>query len=100
MHDVCDPSPTVKVVSVTSNEPDNGTGDGDTVGDVAYSAGAICVRQERSGGGSGRTYTATVQASDAAGNTTQQQVTFQVPHDATGHCSSSGTPIGEGPGCQ
>ena len=28
--DVCDANPTVKLVSITSNEPDNGLGDGDT----------------------------------------------------------------------
>ncbi len=31
----CDPVPTVTLISVTSNEPDNGLGDGDTSGDIA-----------------------------------------------------------------
>ena len=32
--DTCDVSPTVRLVSITSNEPDNGKGDGNTVGDI------------------------------------------------------------------
>jgi hypothetical protein len=32
--DVCDPSPGFVLASITSNEPDNGTGDGDTANDI------------------------------------------------------------------
>src|SRR5262249_56953602 len=32
--DTCDPSPTVQLVSISSNEPDNGLGDGDTANDI------------------------------------------------------------------
>ena len=33
--DECDPNPAVRLVSVTSSEPDNGPGDGNTTGDIA-----------------------------------------------------------------
>jgi len=33
--DVCDASPQVQLVSIVSDEPDNGLGDGDTAGDIA-----------------------------------------------------------------
>jgi hypothetical protein len=60
-------------VSVTSSEPDNGLGDGDTANDVQISGNgtmnpSVSLRSERSGGGSGRTYTISVVAIDAAGN--------------------------------
>jgi hypothetical protein len=34
VYDVCDQSPTLTLVSITSNEPDNGMGDGNTVNDI------------------------------------------------------------------
>jgi hypothetical protein len=70
--DICDPKPTCQIVagSVTSNEPDNGLGDGDTTGDVQVTGPlTVSLRSERSGTGSGRVYTATVQCTDASGNT-------------------------------
>jgi len=60
--DVCDPDPTVRIVGVISNEPDNGLGDGDTRSDVAFSDSAFCVRRERSGAGPGRRYWVIVKA--------------------------------------
>ncbi len=77
--DDCDPTPTVQVESVTSNQPDNGVGDGNTSGDVSWTANGFCVRRERSATLGARTYTATIEASDQAGNTATEEVTVVVP---------------------
>ncbi len=77
-----DPNPVVQLVSVTSNEPDDGLGDGDTPGDIVIGTdGTIQLRAERSGSGSGRVYTITYSAADRAGNVTTQSVTVTAPHD-------------------
>jgi len=73
---------TVSLVSVTSNEPDDGLGDGDTANDIVINAdGTISLRAERSGTGSGRVYTITYQATDIAGNATTLSATVTVPHN-------------------
>ncbi|TMH55770.1 MAG: hypothetical protein E6H53_16340 [Betaproteobacteria bacterium] len=72
--------------SVASNEPDNGLGDGDTANDIqGFEVGMPDtqgqLRAERSGLGSGRVYTLTYQALDAAGNVQICSATVTVPHD-------------------
>ena len=68
--DACDSSPIVSLVSVTSNEPDDGIGDGDTVNDIQIvDPYRFLLRAERSGSGMGRVYTVTYVATDSAGNT-------------------------------
>jgi hypothetical protein len=79
----CDPSASCTIVSVTSNEPDNGLGDGDTPVDWKITGDrTLEVRAERAGGGTGRVYTITIACSDAAGNTSTSTVTVTVPHDS------------------
>lgn len=69
-----------KVISVTSSEADNGLGDGDTAGDFEITGDlTVNLRAERSGKGTGRTYTITAEAADAAGNKTQKTTTVFVP---------------------
>jgi hypothetical protein len=82
----CDPAPKVQLVSVTSSEPENGLGDGDTAPDiVGASVGtddrSVQVRSERAGGGSGRVYTFVYRVTDASGNATEATATVTVPHD-------------------
>lgn len=82
----CDPNTTVELVSVTSNEPDNGLGDGDTSGDIAGATlgtddRSVQVRAERSGTGSGRIYTFVYRVTDGSGNSTEATATVRVPHD-------------------
>jgi len=75
-----DPNPTLELVSVTSNEPDNGDDDGDTVDDiVVVDDFTFELRAERSGIGDGRIYTITYQVTDACGNSTLATATVTVP---------------------
>jgi len=75
-----DQNPLISLVSVTSNDPDNGTGDGDTPDDiVVIDALTFNLRAERAGTGDGRIYTVTYQATDACGNSTQASATVTVP---------------------
>lgn len=67
-------------LSVTSNEPINGLGDGDIAPDwVIIDAHHLLLRAERSGKGDGRVYTIKVTCKDAADNTVVKTVTVQVP---------------------
>jgi endo-1,4-beta-xylanase len=75
----------VELVSITSNEADNGLGDGDTSDDIqGASYGTddrqFLLRAERSGTGSGRIYTVTYSATDASGNATETTDEVTVPH--------------------
>lgn len=82
VYDTSDPAPTLTLVSITSNEPDNAKGDGNIVDDIVTVNGfTFNLRAERSGLGSGRTYTITYQATDSSGNTAQASITVEVPHN-------------------
>ncbi len=71
----------MSLVSVTSNEPDNGKGDGNTVDDiVVVDDFKYMLRAERSGGGSGRIYTITYLATDSCDNSATATTTVTVPH--------------------
>jgi hypothetical protein len=79
--DNCDAAPKSKIIAVESNEPINGSGDGDTSPDWEITGDlTLKLRAERSGNGSGRIYTITVECIDAVGNTTIAAVTVVVPH--------------------
>ncbi len=86
VQDNLDPNPTVELVSITANEPVNGKGDGNTESDIEDAAFGtddreFTLRAERSGTNSGRVYTITYRARDAAGNATLATATVTVPHD-------------------
>jgi hypothetical protein len=71
------------VLSVSSNEPINGQGDGDTAPDwEIVDAHHVRLRAERAGGGAGRIYTITVTCTDAAGHATVKTATVNVPHSS------------------
>jgi predicted extracellular nuclease len=77
-----DPNPTVTLVSVESNEPDDGLGDGDTPNDIVIVDDfTFQLRAERSGTGDGRIYTITYQVTDACGNSSEVSLTVAVPHN-------------------
>lgn len=80
--DNCDATPMCRIISVSSNEPVNGIGDGNTAPDWEITGDlTVNLRAERSGGGSGREYTVTVQCTDAGGSSTMADTTVFVPHD-------------------
>jgi uncharacterized repeat protein (TIGR01451 family) len=73
--------PTCDVVTVASNEPVNGLGDGDTSPDwLVVGPLAVELRAERAGGGGGRVYTLGVRCRDSSGNTSSSPATVRVPH--------------------
>jgi hypothetical protein len=66
--DAVDPAPVSRIISVSSNQPINGTGDGDTSPDwVITGPLTVQLRAERAQGND-RTYTITVKSTDASGN--------------------------------
>ncbi len=76
----------VELVSVESDEPDNGQGDGNTVDDIqdadlGTDDRQVSLRAERSGGGDGRVYTLTYRVTDGGGNQTDAEAKVYVPHD-------------------
>ena len=82
--EACDGEPTVRLLSITSNEPDNGLGDGDTENDIQGAAlgtddREFQLRAERSGRGSGRVYSIVYEAADASGNRTTYTALVTVP---------------------
>jgi hypothetical protein len=88
----CPTPPVVTLMSVTSNEPDNGRADGNTTDDIVIISDThVQLRSERSGQGDGRIYTLTYEVVDCSGNTTIATAEVRVPHDrAGGACASMG----------
>ena len=80
---------TVELLSVTSSEPPNDTGDGNTEPDImGVEIGTedygFRLRAERAGGGVGRVYTVTYRVTDAGGLSTEASAEVRVPHDQGG----------------
>jgi hypothetical protein len=72
-----------KIVNVSSNQPINGTGDGNTSPDWIITGDlTLLLRAERAGNiKTDRVYTITVQCTDTFGNTATTTVTVTAPHD-------------------
>jgi len=88
-------------VKVTSNEPQNGLGDGDT--DIDWQVvnnNKVQLRAERSAKGDGRTYTITVTVWDAAGNPTSRSTTVLVPKNMGGGNNGKGITVSAGSGLE
>jgi Subtilase family len=80
--DICDVAPSCTVTSVTSNEPVNAPGSGNTAPDWRIVGDLLVeLRAERSGPGSGRVYTVFVTCTDDSGNSAVQGVEVLVAHD-------------------
>ncbi len=75
-------SPVTNSLSVSSNEPVNGTGDGNTAPDwVVIDDHRLQLRAERAGNGNGRIYTITITSTDDCGNVATANTVVFVPHD-------------------
>jgi HYR domain len=74
-----------RIVSVSSSQPGNAGGDGNTASDWEVTGDlTVNLRAERAGPGGDRTYTIAIESRDAAGNTATATVTVVVPHDPDG----------------
>lgn len=80
LRDDRDPAPTYRIVDVSSNQPANGSGDGDASPDWILSGDHnVQLRAERFGNLGDRVYTLTIEAADNAGNKATTAVTVKVP---------------------
>jgi uncharacterized repeat protein (TIGR01451 family) len=72
----------VVIEKVTSDETENGNGDGNTMNDIVLAADckSVQLRAERDGGGNGRVYTITFKVSDGY-NVTRATAKVVVPHN-------------------
>jgi hypothetical protein len=82
--DLCG-TPAVVLASISSNEPDDGEGDGNTLGDIqgallGTADDRFALRAERRVDGTGRIYTVTYTATDGAANATSATREVRVPH--------------------
>ncbi len=73
----------VVITKVTSDEIENGNGDGNTMNDIVIAANckSVQLRSEREGNGNGRVYTIFFSVTDAAGNTGSGTTKVVVPHN-------------------
>lgn len=76
----------VVITTASSDEPENGSGDGNTVDDIVIDSygESVKLRVERSGNGNGRVYTLNVAVSDPEGNEATASYQVQVPHSKKG----------------
>jgi len=84
--DNCDPAPVVRLVSIFSNEQDNGKGDGNTSNDIQDAEfgtddRSFLLRAERSGKGKGKIYTIIYSATDFSGNSSNDTSFVTVNHN-------------------
>ena len=73
----------VVISQVTSDETENGNGDGNTTNDIVIASDckSVQLRAERDGGGDGRVYTITFRLRDTHGNTTTATARVVVAHN-------------------
>lgn len=87
--DVCegelDVSTMGMILSISSDEIENGTGDGNTIDDIVIvDQTTFMLRAERAGGGNGRVYLVQFEVVDSEGNASMGACRFAVPHDQSG----------------
>jgi hypothetical protein len=85
-----DNCPLTCVLSVMSNEPVDGTGDGDTSPDwEIVDSQKVRLRAERAGSGNGRIYTITTTCTDGSGNSISKSTEVVVAHNITSPISGA-----------
>ena len=83
------PGPITCALAVTSNEPPNSTGDGNTEPDyIVVDNQTVQLRAERKGNGNGRVYTIAITCTDQYRNSTTTTTAVVVPHDMSGKTRS------------
>jgi hypothetical protein len=83
--DNCDTAPVSHILSVTSNQPINGPGDGNTTPDYVITGPLTAqLRAERTAN-QDRTYTITIVTTDFSGNTATATTTVTVSQTSNGH---------------
>ena len=87
--DNCDPGVgigSVRIARVTSDEPNNSGGSGNTTNDIVIATDCklVQLRAERMGNGNGRVYTITFEVTDASGNVSTATAKVTVPHSQNG----------------
>jgi len=88
--DSCGPV-TCSPLGVASNEPVNGTGDGNTSPDwLVIDEHRVQLRAERAGGGNGRIYTVTATCENTLGLSSSRSTAVWVPHDSSGSVGDVG----------
>ncbi len=94
VNDNCVSTPNV-TINITSNEPINGTGDGDTDPDwEVIDDHHIRLRAERSAQGTGRIYTITVTVNDGCNDPVSATTEVVVAHNITGPHSGNAFKVG------
>lgn len=88
--DLCDPGvnlSSVYIAKVTSDEPENTAGDGNTLNDIliAGNCKSVQLRSERIGSGNGRVYTITFKVTDSSGNSSTATAKVTVPKSQNGN---------------
>jgi len=76
----------VRIVSVSSDEPDDATADGSTINDIVIASDckSVQLRAERKGDGNGRVYIVTLKVTDTSGNVSTATAKVTVPNSQNG----------------
>jgi hypothetical protein len=92
----------VVITKVTSDETENGNGDGNTLNDIIIAANckSVQLRSERNGSGDGRVYTIYLQVTDGAGNTGTATFKVTVPKNQGGTAIDNGPVYTKTSSCQ
>jgi hypothetical protein len=92
----------VVISKVTSDEVENGNGDGNTMNDIVIAGNckSVQLRSEREGDGNGRVYTITFKVTDANGKVGTATAKVYVPHNSGENAVDSGVHYTVNSSCQ